>query len=553
MKSVTSFFDKHTLRKDITRFSPAWLVYLIGGILVMLALTSSTRPHYVAETLSETLVPFSMINLVYAALVAQLLFGDLFNSRLCNALHAMPLRREQWFASHALAGLCFSIVPNTLGIGLIMPRMEHLWFVGLIWLLGMTLQYLFFFGLAVFCMFCTGNRFAMAAIYAILNFASMIASIFIAAIYQPLLFGIEIDTAPFELFSPAYYLAGNYQDAYISIEPVDSLVTTPYKFAGLGDGWTYLWIIAAIGVALLILGLLMYRRRALETAGDFIALRPLAPVFSIVYTLTVGVLFAAVGDLITGDYIVFLLVGIVVGYFTGQIMLQRTVKVFHLKTFLKCGAVLGALLVSMLLTWLDPIGITRHVPEPSQTQQVQLHLSGYTYRDNGWLSLTEAEDIEKITEVHRDILAIGRYENAQYSPPTLSLRYTMKNGATVQREYEVLLTGTVKTVLKEYLSSPEFVLGGHNWAEDYVSITTYDKGTDGKLPLSLNPSLLVAMTADCEAGNMVQHHAFHDQYDTIAWINLHSYDENGNINYYDIEIYADAENTVNWLKENWNP
>ena len=37
-------------------------------------------------------------------LAALVLFGDLDNPRMCNALHALPLRRETWFFSHAAAG-----------------------------------------------------------------------------------------------------------------------------------------------------------------------------------------------------------------------------------------------------------------------------------------------------------------------------------------------------------------------------------------------------------------------------------------------------------------
>ena len=110
MKSVTSFFDLHTVRKDVTRFAPLWGIYLIGGILIMLTSMTSNRPYYTAQNVTETLAGFSIVNMLYAGLVALLLFGDLFNSRLCNALHAMPLRRETWFVSHVVSGLAFSIV-----------------------------------------------------------------------------------------------------------------------------------------------------------------------------------------------------------------------------------------------------------------------------------------------------------------------------------------------------------------------------------------------------------------------------------------------------------
>ena len=93
MKLRTSFFNETVFRKDISRFAPAWGIYLIGGLLIMLTLLTNDRFDYAAQSLSTTMGPFGIINFIYALIVAQLLFGDLFNSRLCNALHALPLRR----------------------------------------------------------------------------------------------------------------------------------------------------------------------------------------------------------------------------------------------------------------------------------------------------------------------------------------------------------------------------------------------------------------------------------------------------------------------------
>ena len=197
MKSRISFFDKAILRKDITRFAPLWAIYLIGGLLVMLMVQSGRPSSHVARTLAQTIGPFSVINLVYALLCAQLLFGDLFHSRLCNALHALPLRRETWFVSHVVSGLAFSLVPHLIAVILMVPMLQGSWFVGLIWVLGMTLEFLCFFGIGVFSMFCTGNRFAAVAVYAILNFASLIAYWFVSTIYEPMLYGVSIPTVWF--------------------------------------------------------------------------------------------------------------------------------------------------------------------------------------------------------------------------------------------------------------------------------------------------------------------------------------------------------------------
>ena len=104
MKSRTSFFNLTALRKNITRFAPVWALYLIGGLLIGLNSISTFTPEYGhgARSLANSIGPMAIINFLYAIIAAELLFGDLFNSRLCNALHAFPMRRESWFATHKL-------------------------------------------------------------------------------------------------------------------------------------------------------------------------------------------------------------------------------------------------------------------------------------------------------------------------------------------------------------------------------------------------------------------------------------------------------------------
>lgn len=554
MKSVTSFFDFHTFRKDATRFAPLWILYLIGGTLVMLAAIPRSSAAYSAMSLIATISPFCVINLVYACMVAMLLFGDLFNSRLCNALHAMPLRREQWFVSHFVSGIAFSVVPNLIGISVLMPMLKGYWYTCFIWLGGMTLQYIFFFGLAVFCVFCTGNRFAMAAVYALINFASMLAVFFIANIYEPLMFGIQIDYTPLSLLCPVVHLAesGAYEEHYVLFEHIPNIIPRGsdrhdyYAFAGFGEGWLYLWIMAAAGVGFTVAALLMYRRRALETAGDFIAVRPLAPIFSIVYTLAMGALFALMEQLITGDYGVFLAVGIIVGYFTGQMLLQRTIKVLKVKNFLKCGGVLLLLLISIGLTYWDLLGISRFVPAPENVKSVSVTLR---YGSDAPLELTDPEDIRLITEIHQEYVEIGR--NSNPSPEDrvgLEIHYTMKNGATNSRVYVGKLSEASKDVLRMLFSRPEHVLGYAEWDWDWEQYLGSVVGIQMNASVQYDPrSLLEAVKADCEAGNMVQNWRFHNSNEQKYWIEI---DYAGGKWNCDIGIYPDAVHTIQWIKEN---
>ena len=76
MKLRTSFCNFGVIRKNITRFAPLWGIYLAGGLLVMLTALGGSEPSTAAENLATTIGPFSIINMIYAALCAQMLFGD---------------------------------------------------------------------------------------------------------------------------------------------------------------------------------------------------------------------------------------------------------------------------------------------------------------------------------------------------------------------------------------------------------------------------------------------------------------------------------------------
>lgn len=313
MKSRTSFFNTTVFRKDITRFAPAWGLYLTGILLLMLTIFTEDDYH-LADTMSMTIGVLSIVNIGYALVCGALLFGDLFNHKLCNALHAMPLRREGWFVTHLVSGLLFSVVPNLIVALCLIPRLDSYWPMAFVWWGGMTATYLFFFGAAVLSALCTGSRFAMTLVYGLINFLSILLMWTVQFLYKPLLYGIEIDQEPFVFFSPVSYLCTH---------------ELSFAYFSTNDGWPYVTGIALVGVAMLVAALFLYRRRHLETAGDFITVRFLSPVFLVLYTLAAGMalfIFSSVFS-VDRDYL-FLAVGVTAGFITGRMLLRRTVRVF---------------------------------------------------------------------------------------------------------------------------------------------------------------------------------------------------------------------------------
>ena len=546
MKLRTSFFNVTVFKKDITRFLPLWALYLIGGCLIMLTATQGSEPGMAARTVGRSLYVLPIVNLIYAPLVVSLLFGDLQKSRMCNALHALPIRREGWFFSHVVAGLSFSVVPNLVGMLLLMPRLGEFWYIGFLWLLAMTLEYLFFFGVAVLAVMVSGNRIASLAIYGIVNFGSELVYWFLGIVYLPSLYGIVIPQEPFQRLCPISTLVG--EDKLLPmVSEKGPNAERIWRFLGLGENWNYLVWIAVIGALFLGLALLLYRKRHLETAGDFISWKPVQPVFSIGYTLCFGAVFSIVGEMFDDALLVFLVIGLVVGWFTGQMLLKRTVKVFRLPVILKGIAIVIVMLASVSAARADVFGIVRYVPQKEQVAKVTLQ-SNYSFYGDGTLVCQDSEDIETVLDLHQTIL--DNRENAEkylngYYECALQLKYTLTDGRTLTRDYTFAIPKKDGQGLKELLSRPEFVLGG---AYNVPWKLVEHKGLElsGKQLEGLREAIL----ADCEEMTMVQHDTFH--MGTPTYLHIEYTGESGQSWGMSIRVYQDSRHTMAWIKENFN-
>lgn len=525
MKSRTSFFNPTAFRKNLTRFAPAWALY--GVLLLLILITMVSGSSRLDSNLTETLQVFPVANLIFAFLAAQLLFGDLYNSRMCNALHALPLRRESWFVTNLASGLSFSLIPTAAALifsllmilvgasccdnGLLIPVMVFI---------GANVQYIFFFGLAALSAFLVGSRFAMAVVYAIFNFASMIVYWLVDTLYVPILYGVKTVMDPFVLFSPVVQMCSN---EYMDVEWLGG-----YNQRGVmyfTEGWGYIAICAAIGLGLLGLALMLYRRRKLECAGDFMAIRGIEPVFLTVYTLVVGCVFQMIFTLFNGnDLDISLFIGLIVGFFTGRMLLKRTVRVFRWKAWLQCGVLMVMFLLTLLITWLDPLGIQTWVPDVNQVASVRVSANHSQYIESGRsFTVKDAADIEKMLAVHSVLMEGNEKEEIVYYPtPTvvsdketpaenysmpISFHYQLKDGRTVSRYYYVYVSSEEGQILRPYFADISCVLGTEVDSLENLAKQLSIIYVDGELVYLTEQDkleLLQAIAADCETGTMVQ-------------------------------------------------
>lgn len=571
MKSRTSFFNPTAYRKNLTRFAPAWVLYGVLLLLILISMVGSGSNRFDGN-LTETLMIFPVANFIFAFLAAQLLYGDLYNSRMCNAIHALPLRRESWFVTNLASGFSFSLIPTAAALlfsllmillgagscdnGLLIPVMVFI---------GANVQYIFFFGLATLSAFLVGSRFALAVVYAIINFASMIAYWLVDTLYTPMLEGIHTNIESFSWLSPVVRMC-TYE--YMDVEWIGN-----YSQRGIMhfvEGWGYIAICAVVGLGLLGLALVLYRKRKLECAGDFMAIRGIEPVFLTVYTLVVGCVFQMIFGTFTGNDIgLSLFVGLFVGFFTGRMLIKRTVRVFQWKAWGKCGILIGIFLLTLLITKLDPLGLQKWMPDAEDVISIRVNANHGNYGSNGdSFTVEDAEDIEKMLQVHALLIDKGAEDEIVTLAPTIvgedltpsknyskpvSLTYTLKNGRTVSRYYYVTVKSEAGQILRPYFSSLSCVLGVEvDQMEDLVQklgtilVDGYRIALDDQERLQL----LEAIAADCKAGTMVQIWAYRRAEGTEGskTFSIEFTDRTG-FHFCHIDVTEYCENTVRFMEE----
>ena len=551
MKLRTSFFNPTVFKKDLTRFAPTWALYTVGLFMMLAICMDATGDYRKADGLVSSISFMAAVNLGYGLLNAQLLFGDLFNSRHVNALHAMPLRRECWYFTHMVSGLAFSFVPNLAMTLVATLLMGTGWMVPFWWLVAVTLQYVCFFGLAVLSALCVGNRFAMVLIYGIINFIALIIYWFYSCIYEPLLYGVVVDSNLFNLFCPVVKLVDmGYEMVVINGDSKIGTIGT----VGFGEGWGYLGICAAVGIAALALSLILYRRRRLESAGDFMAVRPLEPVFLGLYTISMAAYFQGIGDLFDIGRYIFLGLGILVGFITGLMLIKRTIRVFQRRAIIACALVCMTFAASMILTAVDVAGVTRYVPAADQVAYVYVTTSPYNYGASDMIAMDDPGDVEKAVTLHETILAGETGGVAADNDTNVCIGYVLKNGKTIRRYYTGIdAESKAGEQVGYFYSRAEYILYGK--PEDIlkglqnVYYNDYMDGHYANLPANIGWSLMYAVVTDCQEGRLSQHWAYREDELVIGWMEFEWINANGQSVYGSVEITEDAVNTIAYLDE----
>ena len=608
MRSKTSCFNKTVFRKNLLRFAPVWGVYtlcLVVGILILYGNGGTMKQFHFAQNMTELVEIMAVVNLLYAPIVAQLLFGDLYSSRMCNMLHAFPLKRESWFLTHVVSGFAFSLVPTLIMALLATPLLADSLFEGAVslgwWIfLASNLQFVCFFGMAVFCVMVVGNRFTMAAAYGLLNAGAAIAWWLIDTVYTPMLYGIVTPTQLMNHLTPMYHMTNfPYIQTSASLYDLRELYGEQLRGAvvtfTITENWWRLWVLAGVGLVFSLLGLVLYKIRNLECAGSAVAFPILRPVFEVLCAVFVAAAaqFFLINFLGLGQRnFLILTVGLVVGWFIGKMLTEHTTRVFNLKNCCGLAALAAAVAVSLWLTHVDLLNIETRLPEAEKIKYIQF--GGHKY--------TDREDIDQMLQLHAAALnqraedagiytlvdgewVLGFADTDPKDPgnrytyvDSARLTYEMENGKLINRRYNIwvdsdYVQSEAGRIAESYLTRWETIndrtvkvngveynrldLALQDLKGIYVDYME-DQDLQRKLATESNArSLIAAIQADCADGNMAQNYMYHTG--SFRWED--AYAEDGYQNFPElgisisgdkytwwISVFPDSVNTLRWLK-----
>ena len=599
MKSKKSCYDAAIGHITIRRYGLIGLLYTIGvTLLVVGSVNGSSYTGNAAMSIQRLCNVIPVCNLIYAAMLAQLLMGDLYTTRLSYALRSLPVTLGGWFGTQVTLGIV-SVLPGILIPGAVLALMLTAYKTTiLIFMAYALLTFLFFYGVALLSSVCAGNRIGMLLIYCIINFVGLFYGWAVMQIFSPLIYGMYLPnySARFvpitailsrDPFRLQYYqnLLDVERNAanYFASREIESIQYTNSLWVLLG--------FAIAGCVLIGIAMVLLRRRKPECTGDLLAFKQLSPVILVICALCTGVLFHIIADFFGWEIkLPMLFVGIILGYYAALMLLKRQTRVFTKKAFVPLALLLLLAFGGVTATGLDLWGITYRIPDASQVEEVEIGFTsdGQSLRSSNPEAVALAIQIQQESlDDHRQLerarpllkRIYGSEEGAPeelvaqdtFSTAWITLRYTLKNGHQMNRLYTVRSTYDCIAAMNAIFSTPEYIFDRSLLDENqkfdreyfmkrlkYVDLSCYHGAGElyrnihtSVIPMEDVPGLLDAILQDCEAGNMAQSYLFHRNADNDDfWDNITFYFPNPTGNFTDfstIRLYSSCKNTIQYL------
>ena len=438
-------FNRGIARDLLRRYWLLWAAYLLALLLLLpVSVMSSSRSPYSPDQFFNYAVlssvrPCVLVTAAVTLLSVMAAFGWMYNTRSCAAMCALPVSRPALFLTAYLTslGMCLTAAAGTALITLALAVPSGMAQAGpiLIWLGVVVLGVFAFLGFAVFCAMLTGSLLVLPIVWFLLGCAAVAAEYCLRHLTAYFVFGMPVGTDTLSVLSP---LCRVVTGLLVSSVCDESGVHIPDAYR-LND-IPLMAVYAAFGLVLAALALLLFRRRAMERAGDAVAFDVLKPLFRFCMALGCAIVLPAVvfdwrfnHTLFGTGAAVFLAalscISAFVGWYAAEMLMGKTTRVFF-RGWKRLALLCAAILVFYAVGESDLLGYERRVPEAAEVESVSLR----------FLSLDEPENIEAVCALHRDILAHKDAHESASEGQYYEISYYLRDGTTLTRNYRLALS-----------------------------------------------------------------------------------------------------------------
>ncbi len=481
MQSTKSFFNRAVFAKTVKRYWPLWALYLLVWTLAMGICAHDCGRRYWADVgfdyhdLLQFAWQFGLLSsAIVPCLSAMLVHSWMYNSRSASAYACLPICRGRLFTSVTLAGIVPLIVCNFFAciVAFIVALFSghFIMLTALQCFAVVSLECLFFYGLATLCASLTGHVFVLPVVYGIFNFVVVVVELLIRALMSYFSFGAGGTVTRLDFLSPFVYL----------FDKIRVQTDTATGFAYISNWWAFI-IYAAVGIILAVCAMLIFRKRRMESASDVVAVNVLKPVFKyclcfgcalvlglLLFTITFEVFFTTGSPAASIVICICMLVGGFIGYFTAEMLMKKSFKVFR-KTWR--GFLVACAIIILFITAIeaDFFGYERYIPDAEDVSAATIRIWGEP------TSFTEADDIAQVMLLHERIInnksqtekSIYEYHrdydyNVSYSsyPVNVTISYVKDDYTTVERYYDIMYSEVDKfsSDLLAFVNRPESIV-----------------------------------------------------------------------------------------------
>lgn len=531
MKSKTSLFNKAIAKRNLTGHIGLWAGLLFVWILALpfsiyvrmkqiLRYTDlgeltanevlSVKVDAMVDGVWENMGVFVFLFAAIALVSAMFSFAYLFTSRNSNMVHTFPVDRMGLFCTNYLTGLLYQMIPMVmaLAIGLLISAsfgalsgvvlQQYL-----LWLGVAAIETIFFFSLSVCVLMFSGNMISVPVFYGILNFFYAGCMMTAEAMIDSVCYGVSanlMEIASNSILTPMIYM---YRHIRVGKDNHGA-----YAMYGTKELAVYF----AAAVVFVIIAVVAYQKKHIETAGDIITVGWLKPIFR----WGTAVCFSAVGAIFytqltfQTSFMSVLVSGALIGtcvFFIAQMLIECTVRVFTKKRVYEGLIYMVCICAAYIALDADVFGVEKKVPATDEIEAVRMNGRLTTYA-------MSADEIAWAQDIHKQIIASKKqFENAAGQDTRyFSLYYELKDGSSLERDYQVPFSkepDSIYAQIETYAKNPKTILmnyfGIHYPDIEVTGAYVQDYAEDGGMEVRVSEEdakkLYRALVKDIEEGN----------------------------------------------------